>query len=321
MARHVAPIGALLITLFTTTAAHAESGRFNLHFSGLGPVPAAGEVSADWQLARPFALELRAGGGVLTDFGQSSEGIFYSSIGARFRFVDDESGYLNEGGSIAGHLWVAPHVGFFVAGDAVGLMVDASLGYDFSIVDPVSIGPFVRGGVGVADTGASAFFAGGIQVSVEIDPLRRPVIDTDRDGVFDHSDACPDTPRGTVVDARGCVPLPPQLVLDGIRFAHDSDEILAESEPALTRAARALLDNPDVRVEIGGHTDDVGLAQYNLELSRRRAISVANWMLAHGIARSRLEVAGYGSSRPRVAGTDESARAHNRRIEFRQLAD
>jgi OOP family OmpA-OmpF porin len=334
--------------LFSASPANAETGRVNLHMAGMGPLPLAGEVSVDWQFARPFALELRAGGGVLSDFGQNEQGIFYSTVGARIRFLDDESGYVNEGGSIAGHLWVAPHVGLFVTSATAGLLVDASVGYDFSVVDPVSIGPFVRAGLGIGGADMAAFFAGGLEVSVEIDPLRRPRRDTDGDGVFDDTDVCPssapgaqvdsrgcgdddrdtvtndadlcpNTPSGVPVDVRGCIVLPPRLVLDGIEFEHDSAQILPVSERMLLQAAQALRDNPRVRIEISGHTDDVGVPAYNHQLSLARATAVRDWLVRAGIAERRLEVAGYGSQHPRVPNVDDASRARNRRIEFRQI--
>lgn len=372
----LAALLALLGVCLAAAPAHAESGRYNLHFSAMGPLPSGGEVAFDWQLARPFALELAAGGGLVTDFGQSYDGVFYASVGARLRLGDDESGYLDEGGSIAGHYWIATHAGFFVTSLTAGLLVDIGTGYDFSIVAPVSIGPFVRGGVGITDV-LVPFVAGGINVTVEIDPLREPQIDSDGDGVFDRRDRCPATPTGLAVDergcsdadrdgvyddadrcprtpegesvnavgcgdedddtvyddtdacpgtpsesrvdARGCIVLPPALVLDGIVFEYDSAVIQLQSEPVLLRAAQALRDNPDARVEIGGHTDDIGSRTYNQELSLHRAESVRDWLVGHGIDASRLEVRGYGSSEPRVPNTDDASRQQNRRIEFRQI--
>ncbi len=373
----LAAAAAALLTLAAAPAS-AESGRWNFHFSGFGPLPAGGDVGADWQIARPFALELRVGGGVITDFGQTVNGIFFSSVGARFRFFDDESGYLDQGGSVAGNLWVAPHVGFFLTEVAPGFLFDVSLGYDFSIVDPVSIGPFIRGGFGIAEA-IAPFVAGGIQVSIEVDPLREPDRDTDgdgvldradrcpgtapgltvdgvgcsdvdrdgvidpqdrcpdtppgetvngfgchdsdRDGVYDDADECPDTPEGSEVDARGCIVLPPELVLDGIVFEYNSAAIDPQSERVLRGAAQALRDNPDVRVEVGGHTDNVGSRTFNQELSLARATSVRDWLIAHGIDAARLEVQGYGASQPRASNDDEAGRALNRRIEFHQLGD
>lgn len=374
---YVALFAALAASASIAAPARAESGRYNLHLSAMGPLPTAGEVAFDWQLARPWALELAAGGGAVTDFGNNTDGLFYATFGARLRLADDESGYLDEGGSIAGHYWIAAHAGFFVTEYTGGFMADVATGYAFSIVAPVSIGPFVKAGVGVTDQAMVPFVSGGIEVTIEFDPLREPQLDSDNDGVFDRTDRCPATPAGqsvnavgcgdadrdgvyddadrcagtpygesvnTVgcgdedddgvfddadacpgtppesnVDARGCVVLPPALVLEGIEFQYDSAIVDLTSEPVLIRAAQALRDNPDARIEIGGHTDDVGSRSYNQDLSLQRAQAVRDWLVAHGIEASRLEVRGYGSSQPRVPNTDDASRARNRRIELRQI--
>jgi OOP family OmpA-OmpF porin len=112
-----------------------------------------------------------------------------------------------------------------------------------------------------------------------------------------------------------------ELVLQGIEFEYDSAEINPSSEPVLRVAAQMLIDNPDVRVEIGGHTDDQGTPSYNLELSQARAQSVANWLQGHGVEGSRLEVQGYGQTQPIVPNDSEENRARNRRIEFKQIIE
>jgi outer membrane protein OmpA-like peptidoglycan-associated protein len=145
-------------------------------------------------------------------------------------------------------------------------------------------------------------------------PLDPADDDLDRDKVPDERDACPNTPPGTEVDERGCAVLHQQLVLDGITFAFNSTVIDPASQPTLERAAQILRDNPRERVEIGGHTDDVGTPAYNLKLSEGRARAVADWLIGHGIAGERLETKGYGATHPR--GND---RAQNRRIEFLHL--
>jgi outer membrane protein OmpA-like peptidoglycan-associated protein len=143
--------------------------------------------------------------------------------------------------------------------------------------------------------------------------------DRDADRVPDHRDACPGTPPRTEVDERGCAVLRREMVLDGITFQLNSAEILPSSAATLERAAQTLRDNPGVRVEIAGHTDDLGKPDYNLRLSEARARSVAAWLAAKGIDPARLEPRGYGNTQPKAPNDTDANRARNRRIEFRRL--
>ena len=77
---------------------------------------------------------------------------------------------------------------------------------------------------------------------------------------------------------------------------------------------------PDLRLEIGGHTDSQASDTYNADLSKRRAQSVVKWLTDKGINASRLTAEGFGESRP-VADNDSAAgRALNRRVEIRDLS-
>jgi len=206
----------------------------------------------------------------------------------------------------------------------------------------------MRPGLIVADFVAPYAFVG-VQASIEFEPMRPsdtdrdgvidsrdrcpgtpagevvnsrgcpPPKDSDRDGVPDPADRCPDTPQGISVDAQGCPILPKQLVLDGVLFEYGSTEILSESDDALRRARRILLDNPTVRVEISGHTDNTGDAAFNRTLSKDRAQAVADWLVAHGVDPAQLTTAGYGSDQPAASNSTEEGRKQNRRIEFHRL--
>lgn len=151
------------------------------------------------------------------------------------------------------------------------------------------------------------------------DPRDASDDDGDHDRVIDHVDQCLGTAPGTEVDERGCAVIRAEVVLEGIEFAFDSAEILPASEPSLLRALQILVDNPDVRVEVGGHTDSEGAVAHNRQLSRERATSVRDWLVAHGIARSRMTIQGYGHTRPAGDNATEEGRQRNRRIEFRRL--
>lgn len=107
------------------------------------------------------------------------------------------------------------------------------------------------------------------------------------------------------------------IVLNNIFFATNSSEVLASSGGELTVLAKLLKENPTLKVEIEGHTDNVGAADYNMELSNRRAEAVKNRLVEMGIAPERLTSRGYGASKPVADNDSELSRAKNRRTEIR----
>ncbi len=74
--------------------------------------------------------------------------------------------------------------------------------------------------------------------------------------------------------------------------------------------------NPDVRVEISGHTDNVGTQEYNQVLSLERAQAVRYWLIQKGIASNRMKTVGKGENEPVASNDTIAGRAENRRIEF-----
>lgn len=107
-----------------------------------------------------------------------------------------------------------------------------------------------------------------------------------------------------------------------INFATDSDVIDASSTALLTEIADVMLRNPQItKIELQGHTDNVGSAEHNLDLSQRRAESVRRWLIEQGgVQADRLEAKGYGATRPLVPNITPSNRARNRRSQFIILA-
>jgi outer membrane protein OmpA-like peptidoglycan-associated protein len=107
------------------------------------------------------------------------------------------------------------------------------------------------------------------------------------------------------------------LTLRGIYFNTAEATIQPESRPAIEDAAKILKENPTIKVEIQGHTDGLGAAEYNLDLSDERAWSVVNYLVQnYGIDMSRLTARGYGESRPVADNDTDYGRALNRRVEF-----
>ncbi|MDX9846329.1 MAG: OmpA family protein [Tenuifilaceae bacterium] len=107
------------------------------------------------------------------------------------------------------------------------------------------------------------------------------------------------------------------MVMRNIFFETDSYLLKDESIAELKKIFELLNLNPSVKIEVGGHTDNVGSASYNLTLSENRARSVAQFLFDRGIAQSRITWKGYGLAKPIGDNTTEDGRAENRRTEIR----
>ena len=107
------------------------------------------------------------------------------------------------------------------------------------------------------------------------------------------------------------------LTLRGVYFEFAKATLRPESYMALNEAAQILKDNPDIRVEIQGHTDSIGSGPGNLTLSERRAYSVVSYLAQYGgIDAQRLVAKGYGKTQPVASNTTEEGRQLNRRVDF-----
>ena len=102
----------------------------------------------------------------------------------------------------------------------------------------------------------------------------------------------------------------------GINFDSDSDHIKDESKPTLDKIVALLKAKPDWKLTIEGHTDSTASAEYNQQLSERRAAAVSSYLVAAGIDGSKLSSAGYGASRPVATNDTALGRAQNRRVEL-----
>jgi OOP family OmpA-OmpF porin len=155
--------------------------------------------------------------------------------------------------------------------------------------------------------------------------------DLDQDGVCDGLDACPDTPANVKVDRVGC-PITvndkeTQLLetgmirLQGINFATGKSAILPESESVLDEVGNILARWPELRMEIGGHTDSQGSAAKNQQLSKARATAVLEYLMFKfpELNPGQFTAVGYGASRPIATNTTQLGRSKNRRVEFKVL--
>ena len=182
--------------------------------------------------------------------------------------------------------------------------------------------------------------------------------DSDGDGVLDGLDKCPNTPKGATVDAQGCpkdsdgdgVPdgldkcpdTAPDLKVDkdgcpievmeketelldtgmirlqNVNFETNKANLLPESFPVLDVVGQVLRQWPELRIEIGGHTDSRGTDKHNQKLSEMRADSVKSYLVRKfpDLKPDQFTVKGYGESRPLVPNNSDLNMAKNRRVEF-----
>ena len=135
-------------------------------------------------------------------------------------------------------------------------------------------------------------------------------IDSDGDGVYDKDDECPDTPKGAIVDSRGC------WVIKGITFDYKKWVIKEEFDSNLSNIVDILQKNPNMYIRIEGHTDNIGSMKYNIDLSQKRAQAVKNYLVGKGINESRVSIVGFGYKKPIAPNDTEEGRALNRRAEI-----
>lgn len=87
----------------------------------------------------------------------------------------------------------------------------------------------------------------------------------------------------------------------------------------MDRITQFLQDNPEIEIEIAGHTDDVGSSKYNLQLSEKRAKAVYSYFENKGVGANRIDVKAYGKTKPIASNKTEEGRSKNRRVEFKIL--
>lgn len=147
-----------------------------------------------------------------------------------------------------------------------------------------------------------------------------PYQDTDGDGVIDSEDECPNTP-GTVAN-KGCPEIEEAVkeilktAFDNLEFETGKDIIKEASKPSLDELAEVLVKRPEWKLQISGHTDNVGSAQSNLILSKKRAEAVKNYMASKGIDEKRFNVLYFGQTQPIADNSTAEGRQKNRRVEM-----
>jgi OOP family OmpA-OmpF porin len=158
----------------------------------------------------------------------------------------------------------------------------------------------------------------GTPIGVQVDGVGCP-LDSDKDGVYDYLDKCPGTPIGVMVDKVGC-PMPvaklcSPTVLD-VKFDTNKSDIKPQYRDELKKVGDFLIEFPNAKGVIEGHTDSVGSKPSNMKLSQRRADSVRTYIInTFKIAPERISAKGYGPTKPVADNKTAAGKQKNRRIE------
>jgi len=153
-------------------------------------------------------------------------------------------------------------------------------------------------------------------------------LDSDGDGVPDYLDKCPNTPKGVQVDAAGC-PVKKEIVkvksetivLSGdTNFEFNKSKLLPNAYPVLDTLVNTMKGHPAYKWEVGGYTDGVGSAKYNIKLSKQRAQAIATYFVSKGVAKKSLKIVGYGKENPIATNETLEGRSMNRRVEIKLLS-
>jgi len=146
-----------------------------------------------------------------------------------------------------------------------------------------------------------------------------PYPDTDKDGVLDKDDACPEV--AGPASNKGCPEVTEEVqaklneYAKVIYFDTGKATFKPETIETLNKVVAILVKYPTAEFDVEGHTDSVGSAKSNMDLSQRRAVAVVEYLVAHGV-KAKLNAKGYGETRPIASNKTRAGRAKNRRVEI-----
>lgn len=164
---------------------------------------------------------------------------------------------------------------------------------------------------GMASFVQNVFFDGSISDPASTRGAGISGIDSDGDGVPDSKDKCPNTPKGAIVDKDGC------WSFRSILFDFDQSDAKPSIDHDFENSINVIKQNPDMQVELQGHTDSTGTNEYNQGLSERRATKVKDHLINNGVDASRLSTKGFGEEEPATSNSTREGRAHNRRVIYK----
>ena len=273
----------------------------------------------------------------LRDYGGKIDGLFFYSRNPRFSpyfgvgvgsIQTDIKGTNNSSTDPFADVGLGFIKYFEVGGTELGFRGD--LRYRNIFFDDDALGNTSQDDVGEAVLKFGVVVPLGSKSKTDVAAKPAACADSDGDGVCDTADLCPETPKGTPVDAKGC-PLEkkadkgdPNQKFEDVHFAFDKSELTDYAKSLLDNAA-GVINNlsknyPELKVDVSGHTDWIGTDGYNQGLSERRANVVKQYLQRKGVDAGRMSTQAYGEARPKATNETEEGRALNRRSEVRTRA-
>ena len=168
-------------------------------------------------------------------------------------------------------------------------------------------------------TGLLALTLFGCSVTVEEPPISEQSQDQqdfDNDGVINARDLCTETLHSAIVDNDGCPTSVNREEGNDVRvlFANDSAEIPKDFLSDIQRMANFLEAYPETHIELKGYASPVGNAEYNIDLSKRRATKVQEQLIAEGVEAERIKTVGFGHAEPIASESNETTNTLSRRV-------
>lgn len=184
-----------------------------------------------------------------------------------------------------------------------------------SLLPAATAGPVAKSGTPKPALKSASTLAKGTESVVEKEPIPKPIPTVGGVARVEPEAGTPGL-KVSVGESFTTLKAGETVLLRWVVFDQSEYTLLPESYPELNKLVEALRANPVLRVEIAGHTDNVGDQRLNQALSENRAKVVGNYLIQHGIRATRITTVGYGGSLPIVGNTNEEQRAKNRRVEL-----
>jgi len=195
--------------------------------------------------------------------------------------------------------------------------------FDFLDACPTVAGPRENNGCPWPDTDGDGILDKDDKCPYLAGPIKNdgcPYQDTDNDGVLDKDDDCPNTPGP--VENKGCPVIEKEeqeiinTAFENLEFETGKDVIKQSSIPSLTALAEVLKKKDKWKLQLSGHTDNVGNDQANMVLSKKRSEAVKAFMISQGIDASRVNALYFGETMPIATNDTAEGRQRNRRVEM-----